>query len=60
MGGKLLCQVKSAQAPNQPANPTSDEIGNIKSRASQINATACVAKVQFGTFSDVIVKFEKL
>ena len=64
IGRKLLCQVKTAQAPYLPSNPSTDEIKNIKSRASKIGATACVAKVQLAEIYHAIggatVRFEKL
>jgi Holliday junction resolvase len=43
----ILVQVKSALSPSTPANLSSDETRNIKSRASNIEATAYLAQVQF-------------
>ncbi len=42
----ILVQVKTAVRPDEPAYPSSDEIRNIKSRASRLNRTAYVTQVQ--------------
>jgi len=44
--GNLLVQVKAAVSPNQPADLSSDEVRNIKSRASNLGWTAWEARVQ--------------
>ncbi len=41
----LLVQVKSAITPNVPADLSSDEVRNIKSRASRLGFQAWAAKV---------------
>ncbi len=41
----ILVQVKTAVSPSEPSYPSSDEIRNIKSRASNTNRTAYVAQV---------------
>jgi len=43
---RLLVQVKSALAPNQPAVLSGDEIAKIKSRAGKVGAEAWQAQVQ--------------
>lgn len=45
-GRHILCQVKTAQAPNEPTGLSSDERRNIKSRATRIGAEAWEALVQ--------------
>lgn len=42
----ILVQVKTAVEPNKPADLSSQEIRNLKSRASKIGAIAFQAKVQ--------------
>ena len=42
---KILVQVKTAVHPMQPSMPSSDEIRNIKSRATKLGRTAYVALV---------------
>lgn len=42
---RLLIQVKSAVYPSQPASLSSDEEGNIKSRATRTSAEAWEARV---------------
>ena len=41
----VLVQVKTAVAPNNPGYPSSDEIRNIKSRATKIGKNAHIAQV---------------
>jgi hypothetical protein len=43
---RLLVQVKSAVAPNQPSVLSGDEIAKIKSRAGKVGAEAWQAQVQ--------------
>lgn len=42
----LLVQVKTAEHPNEPQMPSSDEIRNIKSRASNTSRQAWIAQVK--------------
>ena len=50
----ILVQVKTAVSPEEPAYPSSDEIRNIKSRASNSNRTAYVAQVKIDTNGNLV------
>jgi flagellar hook protein FlgE len=57
----ILVQVKTAVSPNQPSYPSSDEIRNIKSRASNSNRTAYVAQVMIDSSGNLVgeIKWSK-
>ena len=59
---RALVHVKSVVTPNEPAEPTPDEISSIRSRASELKKDALIAKVvinQYGSLSRAI-KVSKL
>jgi len=45
-GKRILVQVKTSVAPNQPGTLDSQELRNIKSRAARTGATAYLGQVQ--------------
>ena len=57
----ILVQVKTAVSPNQPSYPSSEEIRNIKSRASNSNRTAFVAQVTIDSSGNIVgeIKWSK-
>jgi Holliday junction resolvase len=58
---RLLVQVKSAVAPNQPSVLSGDEIAKIKSRAAKVGAEAWQAQVQLDSqLRQVGIKWAKL
>ena len=52
----ILVQVKTAVSPDEPAYPSSGEIRNIKSRASNTNRTAYVAQVKIDANGQLVGK----
>ena len=58
----LLVQVKTAIHPNEPGTLTSEEVRNIKSRATKINADPWEANVQISDNGQLVnvIKWSKL
>lgn len=55
---KILVQVKSATSPREPAGLSTDELRDLKSRASRVRRTAWLAQVLFADNGDLLrVKF---
>ncbi len=58
----LLVQVKTAVYPNEPANMSSDEERNIKSRATKLGYEAWEARVQVNSLMKLLgqIRWRKL
>ena len=50
----ILVQVKTAVPPNEPSYPSSDEIRNIKSRATNTNRSAYIARVKIDSEAKLV------
>ena len=50
----ILVQVKTAVSPTEPSYPSSDEIRNIKSRASNTKRTPYVAQVKIDSAGNLV------
>jgi len=54
----LLVQVKTALSPSTPADPSSDEVRNIKSRAARLGYEAWQAKVTVDANANFVGKIQ--
>jgi hypothetical protein len=57
---KLLVQVKTAQKPSWPTDPSGEEIRNIKSRASNTGREAWIAKATLDANLNLVGKIDWL